>query len=434
MIAEAQPYTPTTKEINSLQVLKNKWRPDGSHDLLEEETVVEKSDTPFAFDLSREYALAQEFGSGYKKLFIENAHYYAKESFGKVPVSEYEHKIMTLSDGRSRLVLGPDNTSARKSYLDPALDTSKPEWYRKRSMGDVRWVDSMEEKLQDAVEGDTFIDLSPTEYDVSVEERKKWGYGYHSFARVHKVVVEGGQKKLVSRAVRNYLDAPEQEELFKNLTGKEARVDQLLGRVEKVNPATSQAYIKAISEKLYDITPGDRKIIPPQEIVGQIKSEEEMDDALLKIDVWLMAIYEMMEWGEDPQVVLEKFRGWENAVKDYIDGKDILEKFEDITIDEMRIAIYGGNALVTDLVGREYEAGMNGCGLGSGLNEVPRTYNVMTYESMTATSGPGENCPEIKCGGTKEDGTPCGWKANDYDVYQITNGRMKSCPRCGWKP
>ena len=195
MISEAQQYSPTAEELNFWNSLRSRISPDGSHDLLEGEAVSETSITPFAFDLSREYELAQEYGGNYKKYFIENAHYYAKESYGRVPVSEYEHKILTFSDGSAKLVLGPDNMSARQSYLEPALDISKPEWYRKRSMADVKWVDSIQLQLAEASEGDTFIDISPTEYGVSVEERKKWGYGYHSFARVHKLVIENGEKE-----------------------------------------------------------------------------------------------------------------------------------------------------------------------------------------------------------------------------------------------
>ena len=321
----------------------------GSHDILSTTETPQKS-APFAFDLGSEFQLTQKFGYTYKKHFIENAHYYAKESYGRVPVSEYEHKIMEGEDGGVILALGPDNQSARDCYLTPARDESKPDWYKKRSMGDVRWVDSMQEGLVGAKEGDTFVDLSPTEFNVTVEERKAWGYGYHSFARIHRVVVEDGQKKLVSRAVRNYLDGPEQEELFEKLAGERISVDKMLGAVAKVDNGTSQGHIKALSEALYRDTPENRKIYPPEEYLENVKNEHEMDVELQKIDAWLTVVFEMMQNGELPAKIVSYFRGWENAVKDYVEGKNDLAQFENVTVDVMRWAVRSGKPLVLDFV------------------------------------------------------------------------------------
>lgn len=421
-----QPYSPTPQEFNSWQVLKEKVLPDGAHDILPGPEKETKQSTPFAFNLGHEYQLAKEYGGNYKKYFIENAHYYAKESYGRVPVSQYEHKIRENEDGSIQLVLGPDNKSARNSYLEPALDTSKPEWYRKRSMGDVRWVDSMQKVLKDAEEGDTFIDLSPTEFNVSAQERKEWGYGYHSFARIHRVVTEeNGQKKLVSRAVRNYLDATEQEILFEQLTGEKIGVSEMLGRVKKVNPGISQGYIRSLADKLYENTPHVRKIIPPPEYTEHIKNEREMDTALKKIDVWLEAVYEMIERGESPQDILKSFRGWENAVKDYVEGKSNLTEFENVSVDNIQREIYRTGPLISTYIERQYEPGSNGCGLGSGFSETTTNKDPMTYQSMTKTTE--SSCPEIKC-------KKCPWKANEGEVKQINNRKLTKCPKCGWKP
>ncbi len=400
---------------------------NGSHDILPIQETPQKS-APFAFDLGREFELTQKFGNSYKKHFLENAHYYAKESYGRVPVSEYEHKILENEDGSVCLALGPDNQSARECYLNPAQDKSKPEWYRRRSMGDVRWVDAIEKALVDSSEGDTFIDLSPTEFNVTVKERKAWGYGYHSFARIHKIVVENGQKKLVSRAVRNYLDAPEQEELFEKLAGERVDVDSMLGVVVKVDNGTSQGYIKALSEELYKKTPDSRKIIPPEEYIKNIKSEQEMDCELQKVDAWLTVVFEMMQRGESPAKIVSQFRGWENAVKDYVEGKSDLKQFENITLDGMREAVVSGNSLVTSFVNRQYSPGANGCGLGSGFG-VERNDGTMSYESMTKTTE--GDCPEIKCGNKEK---RCNWIASESEVDEITSGRLTKCPKCGWKP
>lgn len=400
---------------------------NGSHDILPIQETPQKS-APFAFDLGREFELTQKFGNSYKKHFLENAHYYAKESYGRVPVSEYEHKILENEDGSICLALGPDNQSARECYLTPAQDTSRPEWYRRRSMGDVRWVDAIEKALVDSSEGDTFIDLSPTEFNVTVKERKAWGYGYHSFARIHKIVVENGQKKLVSRAVRNYLDAPEQEELFEKLAGERVDVDSMLGVVAKVDNGTSQGYIKSLSEELYKKTPDGRKIIPPEEYIKNIKSEQEMDCELQKVDAWLTVVFEMMQRGESPAKIVSQFRGWENAVKDYVEGKCDLKQFENITLDGMREAVVSGNSLVTSFVNRQYSPGANGCGLGSGFG-VERNDGTMSYESMTKTTE--GDCPEIKCGNKEK---RCNWIASESEVDEITSGRLTKCPKCGWKP
>ncbi|MDO8269975.1 MAG: hypothetical protein Q7T54_04885 [Candidatus Levybacteria bacterium] len=426
MITEARPYLPTPKEASSWQDLRKNASINGAHDALipQEYAGVTKS-APFAFDLGRENQLAQEYGKNYQQYFLENAHYYAKESYGRVPISEYEHKIMAGKDGKPELVLGPENISARDSYLVPVLDKTKPEWYQRRSMGDVVWVENMEKMLENAEDGDTYVDFSPTEYNVDVEERKKWGYGYHSFVRLHKVVTEDGQKKLVSRAIRNYLDAPEQTALFEQLTGEVLDASQMLGRVERVNPNYSQAYVKALASRLYDSTPIERKIIPPSEYLQNIKSEEEMNIALKKIDAWLEVVYEMMERGEDTHDILKKFRGWENALRDYVNEKSSLEKFSKMSRQDMKVALYQESDQVKDLLERAYEPGTNGCGAGSGFSETERNMTSMTYESMTKTTEGA--CPEIKC-------KKCTWKANEREVDDITKGKLNKCPRCGWKP
>ena len=424
MSAEAQTSLFNQSEFSSLNLLKQKYSPDGSYDLLHAETESQKS-APFAFDLGREYQLTQEYGDNYKKYFVENAHYYAKESYGRVPVSEYEHGIIERPDGNIELVLGPDNVSARESYMVPATDRAKPDWYTRRSAADVKWVEQMQKALKDATVGDTFIDLSPTEFNVSVEERKKWGYGHHSFIRLHRMVVESGKKKLISRAVRNYLDVPEQEVVYEQLTGEKVDISEMLGRVEKVNPGISQGYIKALSDKLYKNTPTERKIVPPDEYTKNVKNEQEMDSSLFKIDPWLEVVFEMMKNGEDPSNILKKFRGWENAVRDYVKGESNFTEFDGMTAELIKAAMFRKDSIVTSYMDRTYETSASGCGFGSGFSELERNNEGMTHESMTKTTE--GNCPEIKC-------RKCTWKANEKEADQISHGKLTKCPRCGWKP
>lgn len=383
----------------------------GSHENLN--TTESQKSVPFAFDLGREYRLAQEHGAKYQKYFLENAHYYAKESYGRVPVSEYEHKIIENEDGEVQLALGPDNVSARESYLAPALDDSKPDWYKKRSMGDVRWVEQMQKALEKGNVGDVFVDVSPTEFNVTLEERKKWGFADHSFARLHTVVIENGQKKLISRAIRTHLDEEQHPIFYKQLTGEDVDVTQMLGRVEKVNPDITPAYVRFLSEKLHPLSDQEKT-----------KSETEMDQALIKIDPWLMTVYEMMQIKKSPAEIVKYFRGWENAVRDYVEGKSELKQFENITLEGMRSAMQNGSGLVANYVNRVYQPGANGCGLGSGFG-AEREEGVMTYESMTkATEG---DCPEIRC-------KKCPWKASEKEAQEIADGKRDKCPKCGWKP
>ena len=387
------------------------------------------SKAPFAFDLGLEYQRAQRYGRRYLPFFIENVHYYVKESYARVPVSEYEHEILYDENGNVELVFGPDNESARESYLAPAWDSSKPNWYRKRAYKDFEVLEALQEILKDSKNGDTFIDLSPTEYEVSLEDRKRWGFGYHSFARIHQVTTEGGVKKLVSRAIRNYLDSPEQAELFKRLTGEDIDAKQILGQARKVSRDATPAGIKRISDELYDNTPRERKIIPPIEELENIKSEEEMDEALSKLQVWPGAIFEMMLRGDAPKLILDNFRGWEMAVKDLVSGDSRdFRRLESVSAKSMLMAIYANNPFVSGYINRPYQAGFNGCGLGSGFSSgtTERFQEPMTYQNMTSNQDK-ESCPEIKC-------KNCPWKANNEQSKKVQSGKLKECPLCEWSP
>lgn len=399
---------------------------------------VEKA-APFAFDLGREYELSRAYGNSYKPFFIENAHYYAKESYARVPISEYEHDVKRYPDGRVELAFGVDNVSAKARYLAPAMDESKPEWYRRRAYADVVWTEKLERLLESAKTGDVFLDLSPTEFNVNVSERKKWGYGYHSFARIHTLVTENGQEKLVSRAIRNYLNEAEQKALFERLTGEEIDTKELLGEVRKISESITPAHIRKISDELYEQTPEAKKIIPPREELENIKAESEMDLELAHLDVWLEAVFEMMEQGEDPELVLTLFRAWEAAVKDAVEGDGEADRFSSITKQQIVMAaIYNNNAFIGDYLNRQYVAGYNGCGLGSGFGQgsvfgmnqgnIERFNGPMTYQTMTQNEDK-NSCPEIKCGRRG-----CSWKANDTEAEKIQKGELTCCPKCKWRP
>lgn len=284
-----------------------------NHPYPESETLTEKR-VPFAFDLEIEYQHIREYGEGYRPFFLEQAHYFAKESYGKVPLVEYEHRV---KDGVLVYEVSGKKIKARDSYRRQSVDTSLPDWYRARAFGDLRWVDNLERHLSQAGDGDLFFDLSPTSFQISLEERQRWGFGTHSFVRLHQVVGEGRLKKLVSRAPRNYLDLPEQARLFEAISGRHIEGQYLLGEVAKIDRGTEIGHVQKLVDDLYRQTPAERKIIPPQN--DQIIADsQEMDAHLVRLDWWLNNIFDLMAGEASKNVIEKQFHGWENAVKDLV--------------------------------------------------------------------------------------------------------------------
>lgn len=332
---------------------------------------------PFAFDLAREYDLIQRHGDSYYDFFIAQSHYYAKESYGKVPNVEYEHLIERDSEGNIKLRFrDPLATFAEESYAGPVLDARFPVWYRKRAAADVRWTIAIQESLKDALPGDTFADLSPTEFDVSIEDRKKWGFGWHSFARVHRLIVEDGQEKLVSRAIRNYLDFPEQQRLSEILSGERLG----LGDVGKLKEGMDIGHVNKFIQDLWGQTPLERKINPPEDQI--VKSEQEMNSDLGKLDFWLNRVFVLMKNSASEELVLREFRGWENALKAAVE-------VESAGFNNGKNTIYP-DSMMEYFMEQGYIPGANGCGAGSGFSKLGNTVTIfgkMDYLSMTKNNG-----------------------------------------------
>lgn len=367
---------------------------------------------PFAFDLAREYDLIQRHGDSYYDFFIAQSHYYAKESYGKVPNVEYEHLIERDNEGNVKLRFkDPLATFAEESYAAPVFDSGLPVWYRKRAAADVRWTRAIQERLRDSLPGDTFIDLSPTEFEVSIEDRKKWGFGWHSFVRVHRLVVEDGQEKLVSRAVRNYLDFPEQQRLSEILSG--GRLG--LGDVGKLKEAMGIGHINKFIQDLWGQTSPERKINPPADQL--VKSEQEINSDLRKLDFWLNRVFILMKNGEGEDLILREFRGWENAVRALVNGKD-----------KNVLYLYSKSTQGMDFYMRQdYNPGANGCGFGSGFGEITifgvklgsntgRVSTLMSYSNMTLNEGGKTLC------------CTCPYCGKQVEA-RISGGKI-SCPEC----
>ncbi|GEM_PF-6022232 len=321
----------------------------------EHETSPQKR-APFAFDLDIELQHITEYGQGYRPFFIEQAHYFAKESYGKVPLVQYEHEI---ENGVLMYEVSGQKIQAKDSYRHQAVDSSLPDWYRARAFGDLRWVDNLEKQLAKSGDGDLFFDLSPTAFEISLSERQRWGFGTHSFARLHQVVGEGRRKKLVSRAPRNYLDLPEQARLFTMLSGYPVEGQYLLGEVAKIDRGTEIGHIQKIVDDLYNQTPDERKIIPPEN--DQIIADnQEMDAHLAQLDWWLNNIFDLMAGEASKSVIEKQFHGWENAIKDLIRRGKIQSDFSEED--------WGFRSKIIDYFSDQpYVSEGNGCGFGSGF-------------------------------------------------------------------
>lgn len=370
---------------------------------------------PFAFDLGRERELIQLYGDAYKDFFVAQAHYYAKESYGKVPKVEYSHDIERKMDGSVKLQFGPNGDYAEKSYGEPVFDEELPEWYRRRAGADVRWTLSLQKKLTNAKPDDTFIDLSPTEFGVSIEERKKWGFGWHSFVRVHKVIIdENGKEKLISRGIRNYLDLPEQRKLFEDLTGEKIKEgEDMLCKVGNLKPGVEPGHIDKKIKELWNATPLSRRLWPEEDQLQ--KSEEEMDTKLVNLDKWLEGIFYLMKHNAQEWRIEKEFHGWENAVKAAVEE----EKFDFKMLGEIDARAFIDHRLdervgvIQEFIDREYKPGTNGCGFGSGFRgrgNVEVRSGKMDYLSITQDEdnysfdqpGPCRTCGrDVLCGPCK---------------------------------
>ncbi len=367
----------------SLWVIPNNQEPNQQvidiRDYLKEE---EKE--PFAFDLSRECELIQLYGESYKEFFLTQAHYYAKETYGKTPTVTYEHALVRDSLGNVELVFGPHKERARASYMRPKNDTSLPKWYRDRAAADEEWTIALEEKLASARPGDRFIDLSPTVFEIPIEERAKWNFSWHSFVRVHEVVIEEGEEKLVSNSIRNYLDLPEQEILFSQLSGEQLAGNNLLGAVGKLRLTMEIGHIQHLITKLYEETPLERKIaVPASDQVA--RSDQEMEAILTEYDSWLLGIFQLMQQGFPDQLIEDQFHGWENAVKRSVRGQGIDSAyFRSLATKHFVLEIQRHGTPLARFTEEEYKPQANGCGNGSGFGKKKKQLGgSMDYRSMT---------------------------------------------------
>lgn len=297
--------------------------------LTHSETTTHSERKPYAFDLSHEYAKFQEFGEAYRPFFITEAGYYAKEAWGKVPKVMYKHSIIETPDGK-RLWIDAMNCSARESYFAPAADESLPLWFRERAQKDGETIVSLEEWLQTARPGDICFDQSPTEFNVSIKEREKWGYGWHSFTRLHQLVEVDGRWELHSRAKRHYLNE-QQQYMQRGMLATEpvGRDVSLMGTVIPADPTvvsdiTNTSRFDMLTDECYQSGPQEERIVPPPQELKMIENDK-MDEYLALIAFQLEEVADLMITGDQEPTddliaaIQTRFQGWEMFLKTIID-------------------------------------------------------------------------------------------------------------------
>ncbi|MEN9327887.1 MAG: hypothetical protein RI947_695 [Candidatus Parcubacteria bacterium] len=434
------------------------WKPDTRPSV---ET--EQENVPPAFDLAHELKYIQQLGDSYYSFFNKEALYYIMETYGRVPKVVYQHSVLEDDDGNVTLYIDALHKTARESYQEP-VSFDAPEWYTKRAEKDYRAVLTLEQQLKGAQDGDVFLEVSPTEYDIDVEERKKCGFGYQSFVRVHQLSQnEQGEKILISRALREYLDQDGHVNLFKTLTGTEVNGSDLLGTVVKLRPDLNLhdvqnegdiLSVQNLIDQIYESTPETAKIVPPEEDLFY-STNQRVKEQFDSQESWLKEIFVMLREGPDTESVAawqaeveRQFHGWETALKTLIRNDGITpEEAHQLTEQQ---ATLGGVADFRDyFMAMEYSAGSNSCGNGSGfgmdMGGDGASFNGETYSGSMSYGGMtgrynermGQACStcglssadnHYHCPGIRFGGEPCNkWYDDETDIPHEKRTKKCSC-------
>jgi hypothetical protein len=193
------------------------------------------SQKPVAFDLGVQVHYVQK-GMRWHE-YRKDIETYLAEMYAKVPFAHYQQSIRYVG-GEAQIWFGEgDNqTRAIDSYAVPAIDPSMPEWYRKRAQRDVFGTRTLEKYLASAQIGDSFMDISPAPFDISKQDKEKYGFGSQSFLRVYTLAKdEKGQQILKSYARRLEVDPDTLSRLFSSLTGETISTKELLGTVRSLD-------------------------------------------------------------------------------------------------------------------------------------------------------------------------------------------------------
>lgn len=342
----------------------------------------------FAFNLSRARQLALIHQMDYWPNFEQDCFYYLKETYGKVEEDKHRHQLKTNDEGWLELGYwrGQEWVSAKACYASIVSNPNYPLWSRQRAGKDVDWVKGIEQGINKDPE-QTLVDLSPTEYSVPLSQRRECSFGAHSFARVSRLVEADGTWELETTNLRNYLDMPEQLQLFQTLTGEVATADSLLGQVRPLKAGWSTQSIKEKALELYAVTPElrrieipieDRQIMPPEQVLAYHH----------RLINRLKGIYLLKTDAAIPNwMVQEEFRAWEMDQKSLISGQEIDTSYWENTSPLQIYLDFKLGSSKSDKSFGFYNPGGNACGLGAGfttarLSKMPSVDN-WVYEDVT---------------------------------------------------
>lgn len=352
-----------------------------------------------AFNLTSEWERAREFGAHYRDTFIDNAHFYAGETYieGRAAIFEYNVR-------GNRLKYPKSDIDALDSFARPISDKTRPSWLIDRDRRDLQVIDRIINDLPYAKPMETvWIAASPAIPDSQTkhDERSRYGYGKHNFLFVHQLQVDPitGEKKLVCRALRNYLSPGGQKKLIERLSGEQMPDDEdLHGYVAKlsvgemprgfrVQDSMHISHIHSMGKTIAGDL-GDRYwSIDDKEQEGDIEQKElDMMEQLAHCDWWLEDVYsDIMALGDSPdtnslRAIELKFKGWEKIAKKIASGESI-----DPALIGYTPKRFGGSDIRTTLdqndprlalilASANMLGGIGTCGVGSGFgNIVPGT-------------------------------------------------------------
>lgn len=235
-----------------------------------------------AFDLGHErqiiekYIAAGQNPDKYWDFFEKQVYFFANEAYGKVERICYETDIVQGQLGEDRLFIGPMGVSARQSYIQPLARAIGTNWEQDRAAREFSGIVQLEQLMNSFPDGTVFFDISPAPFEVLESEKADTMYGDHSFLRINQVVTKvdekgAPQRKLISRAIRNYLTLDRQTELFQILSGKRCAPSELLGTFAILQPKfditdvqndANCIALKTLIQQLIDKTPHDQRLNP----------------------------------------------------------------------------------------------------------------------------------------------------------------------------
>ncbi len=335
--------------------------------------------TPIAFVLDYEQQKARQEGDTYLPEFFNSLMYYAKETYGKVPIASYHYDLEERKDGPTLLKPPGRNEYVRHSFSEPLNNPNLPPWYLARVHKDLQYLSKLEnDLLPNAKPGDVFVNFSPASYDVPLEERQKVQMGAQSFVFLYQVGMHEGRKVLQATAVRNYLNVRQQTDLYNSLTGETQTEATLLGSINKLNRRISvtdegdmRRFHKELTDLYFKAPPNERIQIPEKDKIAV--DEEDFVAKVEHLQPYVIALFHLLRECDDKLFIQYKFVEWEKKIKQALQGSRkyealgataLLEDYYRITADKYT---YAAEAQFMMQQVREAQSEGNSCGNGIGF-------------------------------------------------------------------